>query len=310
MTGKMLYLHALTPVHTGTGQSVDVVDLPVAREETTGWPYIPGSSIKGVLRDVCKPANAQMPAKDSDDWHDFYKAFGPDTERADAMAGALVFTDAQLLCLPVRSLVGTFAWVTCPLAMARLKRDYAGIHATLAAALPDALALSTAEVVVSSASQITWKGPGDSAPKVVLEDLDLTVVAEPEWTQAVDAVAEAIGNAVFGEDAQWLDVLKQRIAVVSNDMFGFLCETATQVTARIKIQDERKTVQRGGLWYEEAVPAEAIFVSPVLAMPRNGTSAEQLFKVLAPAIDSVVQVGGNASVGRGLMRVRLVGGTS
>ena len=52
MHAKMIFWQALTPVHPGTGQdSSSVIDLPVAREAATGFPVIPASSLKGVLRD-------------------------------------------------------------------------------------------------------------------------------------------------------------------------------------------------------------------------------------------------------------------
>ena len=45
-------------------------------------------------------------------------------------AGKLTFTDARLLCLPVRSYKGTFAFVTCPLIVHRLARDLKALGLT------------------------------------------------------------------------------------------------------------------------------------------------------------------------------------
>ena len=45
-------LHALSPLHAGTGQSVGLIDLPIARLRATNIPYVPGSSLKGVLREA------------------------------------------------------------------------------------------------------------------------------------------------------------------------------------------------------------------------------------------------------------------
>ena len=47
----LLFLRALSPLHAGTGQGIGAIDLPIAREKATGIPYLPGSSLKGVLRD-------------------------------------------------------------------------------------------------------------------------------------------------------------------------------------------------------------------------------------------------------------------
>ena len=52
MTTKLLYLFTRTPLHVGAGSSVGAIDQPVVRERHTGFPIIPGSSIKGVLADA------------------------------------------------------------------------------------------------------------------------------------------------------------------------------------------------------------------------------------------------------------------
>jgi CRISPR/Cas system CMR subunit Cmr4 (Cas7 group RAMP superfamily) len=45
-------LHSLSPLRTGIGQAADVIDLPTARMKATGIPFMPGSSVKSVLRDA------------------------------------------------------------------------------------------------------------------------------------------------------------------------------------------------------------------------------------------------------------------
>jgi len=132
MGNALLVLHALTPVHTGTGQAVDVVDLPVAREKVTGWPVIPASSIKGVLRDACCSRDPRHGKASGDPGPDdlLGKAFGgpelgeaPEGGATRHFAGNLLFSDGRLLCFPVRSFAGVFAWTTCPSALERLARD-------------------------------------------------------------------------------------------------------------------------------------------------------------------------------------------
>jgi len=38
--GALLYLYAETPVHAGSGTSLGIVDLPIQRERTTGYPIM------------------------------------------------------------------------------------------------------------------------------------------------------------------------------------------------------------------------------------------------------------------------------
>jgi len=41
MLQKTFHLHALSALHVGTGQSVGVVDLPIARSRATHLPLVP-----------------------------------------------------------------------------------------------------------------------------------------------------------------------------------------------------------------------------------------------------------------------------
>ena len=51
MTTEIIGLLAETYIHPGTGQSAGAIDLPVARERVTQYPFVPGSSMKGALLD-------------------------------------------------------------------------------------------------------------------------------------------------------------------------------------------------------------------------------------------------------------------
>ena len=153
---RLLFLHAQTPVHPGTGTALDVIDLPVQRERHTRWPTVPGSSLKGILRAVCRAG--------SDGTDDLWlAAFGPETIDADKHAGALAVTDARVLAFPVRSLCGVFAWVTCPAVLGRLRRDVQlaggddGIFATvpkLGRTKPLAVAIAICWLTIQQSS---WK---------------------------------------------------------------------------------------------------------------------------------------------------------
>lgn len=292
---KLLYLHAITPVHSGTGQAAAVIDQPIAREKATGWPMIPASSLKGVLRDIVKANHGEAKAKE---------LFGEPEK-----AGPVVFGDQRVLCLPVRSFFGTFAYVTCPLVLQRLRRDV------------DAIGLSlpfSSNIPENPSDSLTTFLPENNSVlvsgKVYLEDLDLSVDGRKE----VGEIAKGIATAV-GIDAK---EFSSRFAIVSDEVFNFLSETATEIQTRVALEDENKVVRKGGLWYEEAVPAETVFVGPVLAAdsyrqdkakllesfcnalkPKEEQEANQQQAGTANSQPIVIQIGGNASVGRGLCRV-------
>jgi CRISPR-associated protein Cmr4 len=99
---------------------------------------------------------------------------------------------------------------------------------------------------------------------------------------------------------------------VRDDLLDFLLTTATEVTARVQIKDDQKTVADGGLWYEEALPTETILAGLVLASPVTNRerepkklSVEQIFAAVEKLTAGPLQFGGKATVGRGLCRARL-----
>jgi len=285
----MLYIHALSPVHVGIGQASGVIDLPVIREKHTGYPYLPGSGIKGVLRDAARPPEGNDAALKL-----FHKAFGPETTNASDNSGALQFTDARLLALAVRSYHGTFAWVSCREALMRWVRDYSSAGFKNAPTVPSAPAFGGIHVMSTS----KLKTP---ASKVVLEEFDLTV--EPAQL-AVSTIAGSIAKAVFA-DIAWQTRFEERFAIVSDDLFSNLCVLATDVVARIKIDGDTKTVAHGQLWFEESVPMESIFASAVMVDPATKGNPTDYLDFVKNATTTVLQIGGKASVGRGLVRVSL-----
>ncbi len=280
---RLFYLHALTPLHSGTGQSAGVIDLPIAREKATGHPTLPASGIKGVFRDAYQTLSGDSEAK---------KLFGTTEE-----SGAVRFTDGRILCLPVRSLFGTFAFVTCPLVLARLERD--------AEALDVPLTINSSVLSVEELAGIVPDGSKlEHAKKIYLEDLDLTAQTDPK---VVTEIATTLATSLFPDNPAYLT---SRFVLVANNLFAFLSETATEVAARIKLKDDTKNVdaKSGGLWYEESVPAEAIFYGFALLSDHAKKKNDPSLSLENLDFAHTFQFGGKTSVGRGICRV-VTGGT-
>ncbi|BAF60106.1 Uncharacterized protein PTH_1925 [Pelotomaculum thermopropionicum SI] len=286
MEARMLFLLALSPLHAGTGQGAGAIDLPVAREKATGLPYLPGSSLKGVLRDECKNSETRK------------KVFGPDKDSAHEHAGSVQFSDQRLLLLPVRSLKGTFAWVTSPYILRRCLRDaenVIGFDKIPEISLPGSIGnchVTNDECTITLDDQ-----------KVIFEDLDFTAVPD----ENVRAWAEWIGKRIFPGDTDWQKMLAARFCVVHDDVMGFLLETATEVFARIRLREDAKTVENNALWYEEALPAETILSGLVFATTVKAGPGE-VFNTLEGLMKKPLQLGGKATVGRGLCRLQMAGG--
>ncbi len=303
MRTRLVLVHALTPLHAGTGQAVGAIDLPIARERPTGVPIVPGSSIKGALR-----------AREEDKaWQ---KAiYGPETQDASDHGGAVQFSDVHTVLLPVRSLAGTFAWVTSPYLLSRFARD----------AREAGIALGAVPVVATLASCLLAKGsvlpvPVDRTPKVILEDLDLSPSGTDSDASALAAIATTLGTALFPdaagatpeqktENAASRTALTARLCLVHDDAMSYLLESATEVSARIRLDPQKKTVARGALWTEEALPTETVLAGVAVAsrVTRDGKeySPDDLFGQIAKTATGLVQLGGKATVGRGNCRVTL-----
>jgi CRISPR-associated protein Cmr4 len=295
MNAQLTFIHALSPLHAGTGQGTGVIDLPIAREKATGLPFLPGSSLKGSLRARCT------------DSQECRLVFGPDadaTQTDNNHASSALFSDQRLLLFPVRTLVGTFAWVTSPYVLHRLVRDIkdAGLE------LPEKAIPHIQDEKSCAVIDTTNKIQVDAS--VYLEELELENIQASD-SEAASAWARWIAERVFPNEPDWQTMLQERFCIVHDDVFSFLLETATEIMARIKLKADAKTVEDGGLWYEEALPIETILSGIVLAVPTKSLNiqADYVFRVLKKLTDTTLQLGGKATVGRGLCRVLLAAGT-
>jgi CRISPR-associated protein Cmr4 len=291
MDAKLLFVHAYSPLHAGTGQGLGVIDLPVAREKATQIPFLPGSTLKGVFRDASLPDLDEKAAKELRK-----KVFGPRTdEDPSEHAGAVTFTDARLVLLPVRSLHGVFAWVTSPLLLRRLVRDANDVQG-LTRPLPSKIPVPAKEnkcLVSDPESDLTMSAGGQ--PKVILEDLDLDYETSTDLNDWATWLESVLG----------LEDVQRRLCVVSDEALSFLLETATEISARITIDDEKKTAAEHHLWYEEALPTETVLVSLVVAATVASNPAE-VFNTVTTLSKNTLQFGGKATVGRGLCKAILV----
>ncbi len=280
---SFLFLHARTPLHPGSGTALGVVDLPVQRERHTQWPLIPGSSIKGVLREAASRVRNDAAVED---------AFGPAKDADDKHAGALVFTDARLLAFPVRALRGVFAWVTCPSVLDRFNRDVALMGSQHSIELPgrpaDQHAICPADSPVCLENRA-----------VVLEEFEFTCKAD--GSQLAEQLAR-----VTGLDESTAAALRSRLVLLSDNDFTHFVRHATEVVARIGLDPQTKTVSTGALFYQEFLPTESIFYAVVIANPSRGggdRDAAQMLEYVRTTTPSVLQIGGDETTGKGICAV-------
>lgn len=288
-TFAYLYLHALTGLHPGSGTAIGTVDLPVQRERHTQWPMIPGSTLKGVLRDAMR--------QKLDDTS-LFTTFGPESPDADKHAGAFSITDARILAFPVRSLNGVFAWVTCPATLSRYKRD-----------------LNLSKV------KVNWKIPSIEADALIVDKSPLLIDAEQIILEEFDFtckggaqdIADFIADNAIQDEAT-RNTFKKNLVIVHDDQFTYFVRYATEVNTRIALNYETKTVRTGALFNQEFLPAESLFYA--LAMisnsrnPESDADASKIFCWVKGMLPDILQVGGDETIGKGFCAVKLNGGNN
>lgn len=288
MKACVFHLQALTALHVGTGQGVGVVDLPIARSKATHLPIVPGSGIKGVMRD-------EFPMPEGYDG-DFKKLqntlFGPLSMEETSFAGSLMFSDANLLILPIRSFAGTVAYATCPFILKRYARDV-GITLPI-------VSLKGVEAAVTSQTVLEV-----SDRKIALEDLDIGSSYIDDTDHWADAIAEMLYPESVDNCESWRSAFTERFVILPDNIFSFLVDTATEIRTRIRIDRKTRMVQKGALWSEENLPAESVLWGVLgvnKAFDKSGETAESLASYL-PTTELHIQLGGKYTVGRGLCRL-------
>ncbi|AET60503.1 hypothetical protein HPL003_18805 [Paenibacillus terrae HPL-003] len=292
---KWYWIHCLSSLHIGSGEGLGAIDLPIMREKVTEWPMIPGSSMKGVKRDYYRVKEGES------NW--FKQAFGK-SDNNGAEAGALVISDGRILAFPVASRYGTFAYVTSPMVLKRLARDAEAMGMSLE--IPD-LDQFEKDANNGETAWITTDSVVDSQQQVFLDEF----YGKAKKMQEFTTWANWLGEQMFDKDDPYSkEMFIERLVLVSDDTFRYFTTMCCEITPRIRIQDDTKTTQAGALWYEEYVPAEAIFYGMIWCDRVDGSSdvSKRIANLQHLNTDTCLQLGGNASVGKGRVRCRLTGG--
>lgn len=285
-----LYLHVRTPLHAGSGADLGVVDLPIQRERHTGYPKIEGSSLKGALREAFRHLD------DVED-QDRSLLFGPDSTEDDLHAGALGLTDARTLLFPVKSMKGVFAWITCPSVLRKWREELAEAGSEPSWDVPPP-ATTTEDTALSVQQE-------DGRHTIILEEYAFEVTPSPD----VSEVAAWMSEHVLSDGR-----LLSHFAVLEDDAFRDFVELGTDVITRTKIDPETGTVAEKALFTEEYLPPESVLYFLALASSLNNDGPAGLAGEDDPDADTVLryardqmpgsmQVGANATIGKGLVRV-------
>lgn len=276
------------PLHPGSGSSINSpVDLPIQRERHTDFPIIQGSSMKGVLRSHAK----EIGFKDEE----VRKIFG--AEGDEGGAGYVSVTDARMLAFPVRTLAGVFGWITCPLVLDRYKRDMKLANSAVDWNIPS---IEEQDIMIKDNSDIRI------GQNVYIEEIRLSSKSVNGFEQLWDCISEAVPT---NEEYNFVqNKIRADLGIVNDEVFRDIASLTTEVTARIAIDQSTGVVKRGALWYEEALPTDSLMYSLILLPKcfRNGSDSSAIAQRFLAFDGKVINVGGDETIGRGFVRVKVV----
>ena len=304
-TTQPLFLFCETPLHAGSGNDLGIIDLPIQRERHTGFPKIESSGLKGSLREAFEK-------KTGINQVDIHKVFGYDDDAADVtvkasfinkkdreFAGALAVTDARILLFPVKSQKGVFAWITCNRVLSRFEDEMKNL----------------AQITGFPTIGILGEGSVGTSANI----LDGTTVRLEEYSFSncgtnsadntkVSALGKWIADKLYPSGTYWHTKMQKDIVVLSEEDFADFVNHSTEVITRTKIDNETGTVSDTALFTEEFLPSETLMYSLVMFAPEfkkggmTDTAVKTFFVNNQP---EVLQIGGNASLGKGIVRTKL-----
>jgi CRISPR-associated protein Cmr4 len=290
MRKEYYLLKVLTPLHIGVGQGPGHVDLPIVREAHTNFPYIPGTSLKGALRNLeinqVARARGEKPSQveerltknkfdqKEEDILRLAKIFGVAGEGAEegkeVGAGKVLFSDASIVLFPVKSAKGIFSLTTCPYAINRFF-ELLGVEQRVK------------DVPEGKVKVLSTKDHRNLINnKLLLEEFVFDVEEYEELKKFVELVGVFVGEEN-----------KRRIVCVNDTDFMDFVSNYTEVQTHIKIDLDTGTADRGALWTEEYVPAESIFAFSLVFLEEIDFTPPTTF-----------HLGGDITTGKGFVKVQ------
>jgi CRISPR-associated protein Cmr4 len=153
-----------------------------------------------------------------------------------------------------------------------------------------------------------------SGDRLHLEAFEYTAQVSQDLTQISQDLAQ---KALPGDAAYqfFRNKLTTDLVVLSDTDFAYFAQNAMLVEPHVRIDPETGTAKDGGLFYTENLPPESLLIAPLMASqtrtgkPENREDAASVMLKIQTVIDGkVLQIGGDATTGRGLVVAKVVAG--
>lgn len=246
-----------THLHTGSGDSnYGVIDKLVQRDPTDYLPCIFSSSLKGAFREFWE--------EKLDKSTDAEKIFGKDDK------GAVIFHQAQLLSIPIRSNKYPYFNVTAPMVIDAL------------------IGQSKLLDIAKNESELnTFKALAQNN-KIIVFDKNITQLKIEDFEE---------NNIINTSDFKHLDTIQKyfgdNVALVDNEQF---LQLTNDYNLPVIARNNLDNGQSKNLWYEQIIPRESRFFFAVTKTP-SVEEAELFFTELNK--EQKIQIGANATIGYG-----------
>lgn len=291
----VVFLYAVSPVHMGAGTATGIIDNPIQRERHTGHPCFAGSGIKGAVRHGFEALGGDRAV--------IGHLFGPESRNGELHAGSVSFGDGQMVAFPVRCLKNGYVHATCPQALARAKRLLnlvgAGDGWTIPASVPEGHCAVLNDGLLSKGNRLHLEAFEYEA------GMNVSGLGELARELAERAIPTNGAHTFFRQK------LAKDLVVLSDTDFAWFGEHATVVEPHVRINDATGTADDGGLFYTENLPPESLMIAPLFASKTRAgkegkMDAEEVMLKVRNAIDGkLLQIGGDATTGRGLVIARV-----
>ena len=281
---KILYLFTRTPLHVGAGSSVGAIDQPIIRERHTGFPVIPGTSLKGVLRDTATRDGLAQSDVDAI----FGEGFG---------SGSGEFQRRPRLVRRSQA-----AGVSCAVGKGELR-----FHNLRAGAGPFPAGARRTGFADSSTRTRGYEMPGRRYRHGFAEWTDGRCSGGYRFNRA----ASEAGKFPIEWETALLKLLddpvwqagKGRFVLLSNGDFAHFVKNACEVSQHVKIDPKTGTAEGKFLFNLEAVPAETLFFAPLTSLARANGELGKMADLFVRK--PLLQFGGDGTTGLGFCTVKL-----
>jgi len=245
----------------------------------------------------------------------------PIYEDQSSFAGALGFTDARLLLFPVKSMKGVFAWITCFRALKQFESDIQLTDGSFKIeGLNDSFLASNDSYLFAPDSNLKV------GENVLLEEYTFKIANELNGIVQINHKGiktdfpDWIAQNLFDDNGTyWSEKIKKDIIVLPDDDFKDFVNLSTEVITRTKIDNNTGTVAQGALFNEEYLPSESILYALALVAPEFRAKPEQenekgiqplecekVYQFFADTLPDPIQIGGNATLGKGIVKTKLL----